>query len=59
MLATFAGMTWHPSGEVANNDEREDRIKEILDRNKVHDLFPNILPLKKSQSPANKPGSAD
>lgn len=45
--------------KMVDMDEREDRIKEILDRNKVHDLFPDILPLKKSQSPANKPGSAD
>lgn len=27
-------------------DEREDRIKEILDRNDLHSLFPDLLPLK-------------
>jgi [acyl-carrier-protein] S-malonyltransferase len=29
-------------------DEREDRVKEILDRNHVHDVFPNLLPLRRS-----------
>jgi len=27
-------------------EEREDRIKEILDRNDLHGLFPDLLPLK-------------
>lgn len=29
-------------------DEREDRIKEVLDRNQIHDVFPDLLPLKRS-----------
>jgi [acyl-carrier-protein] S-malonyltransferase len=28
-------------------DEREDRIKELLDLHDLHDLFPDILPLKR------------
>ncbi len=34
--------------KMVDMDEREDRIKEILDRNQVHDLFPDLLPLQKS-----------
>lgn len=34
--------------KMVDMDEREDRIKEILDRNQVHELFPDLLPLQKS-----------
>lgn len=34
--------------KMVDMDEREDRVKEILDRNQVHDLFPDLLPLQKS-----------
>jgi [acyl-carrier-protein] S-malonyltransferase len=33
--------------KMVDMDEREDRVKEILDRNNVHDLFPNLLPLRR------------
>ncbi|MFO0949212.1 MAG: hypothetical protein U1D30_25425 [Planctomycetota bacterium] len=33
--------------KMVDHDEREDRIKEILDRNHLHALFPDLLPLKK------------
>ncbi len=36
--------------KIVDWDEREDRIKEILDRNQLHDLFPDLLPLKRSDS---------
>ncbi len=28
-------------------DEREDRIRETIERNNLHDVFPDILPLKR------------
>ena len=31
-------------------DEREDRLREILDRNGLHALFPDLLPLRRSGS---------
>lgn len=43
--------------KMVDMDEREDRVKEILDRNHVHELFPDLLPLKKSQSSGSKPGA--
>ncbi len=33
-------------------DEREDRVREILDRNQLHDVFPDLLPLS-STGPAD------
>ena len=33
--------------KMVDMDEREDRVKEILDRNKVHDVFPDLLPLRR------------
>lgn len=32
--------------KMVDHDEREDRIKEILDLHQLHALFPDILPLK-------------
>jgi [acyl-carrier-protein] S-malonyltransferase len=29
-------------------DEREDRVKEVMDRTSTHHVFPNILPLKRN-----------
>jgi hypothetical protein len=29
-------------------DEREDRVKEVIDLHNLHALFPDILPLKRS-----------
>lgn len=28
-------------------DEREDRVREVLDRNALHGVFPDLLPLKR------------
>lgn len=28
-------------------DEREDRVREILDRNQLHAVFPDLLPLRR------------
>ncbi|MBX7167801.1 MAG: hypothetical protein K1X74_15825 [Pirellulales bacterium] len=33
--------------KMVDMDEREDRIKEILDRNQLHALFPDLLPLNR------------
>lgn len=33
--------------KMVDQDEREDRLKEILDRNDLHALFPDLLPLKR------------
>jgi len=40
--------------KMVDMDEREDRIKEILDRNQLHDLFPDLLPLRTTQAPASE-----
>ena len=41
--------------KMVDMDEREDRVKEILDRNQLHDLFPDLLPLQNTQAPASEP----
>lgn len=33
--------------KMVDMEEREDRIRETLDRTQCHDVFPNLLPLKK------------
>jgi len=38
--------------KMVDMDEREDRLKEILDRNHLHELFPDLLPLVKPQQPS-------
>lgn len=41
--------------KIVDMDEREDRLKEILDLHQLHHLFPNLLPL--SKGPTSSAGS--
>jgi hypothetical protein len=36
--------------KMVDMDEREDRLKELLDMHQLHHLFPDLLPLKKTAS---------
>lgn len=36
--------------KMVDMEEREDRLREILDRNQLHELFPDLLPLRKPSS---------
>ena len=36
--------------KMVDMDEREDRLKELLDMHQLHSLFPDLLPLKKTAS---------
>lgn len=36
--------------KMVDMDEREDRLKEILDKHHLHALFPDLLPLRKTPS---------